>query len=119
MCSKRCRGDRKKSNRIVRGAAMFAGDDLVELEEVRKRSGAVLSDDPMVLSDDRISDDEVPASSSDAAKATRKAARAATKAERRAKREGSLPGVGQKASDLRERRVDLPTKNNQETKVNY
>lgn len=73
----------------------------------------------MVLSDDHISDDEVLASSSDAVKAARKAARAATKAERRAKREGSLPGVSQKACDLCERRVDLPTKNNQETKVNY
>lgn len=90
-CSKRCNGERKKANRVARGAQMAAGD-FSDDDDV-----AVLSDASSSGGDETI----------DEAKAARKAARKAAKAERRAKREGTLPGVGQKPCDVCERKVDL------------
>lgn len=99
-CSKRCNGERKKSNRVARGAAMSAGD----ADFLDTTSGVAVLD----LSDDSISDGETSATGAvDEAKAARKAARKAAKAERRAKREGSVPGAGQKACDMCDRQVDL------------
>ena len=81
-CSKRCNNERKRSNRIARGAADAEGEDAMQCD---------------VSSD---------ASDGAAEKANKKAAKKAAKAERRARREGVSSG-GQKACDLCARSVDL------------
>ena len=87
-CSKRCNTERKKANRIARGAANAEGDD------------AMMSDSS--------SDEPSGGGDVDDAKAARKASKKAAKAARRAKREGTAGSdVGQKACDLCERKVDL------------
>lgn len=92
-CSKRCNGERKKSNRVARGAANAAGDTTED--------GNASSDDENMNGHER--------SPADDAKAARKAGKKAAKAEKRAKREGnpSMAMNGQKSCDLCEQRVDL------------
>ena len=84
-CSKRCNGERKKANRIARGAAAAEGDTEVD--------------------DGGMSDSSVEGAV-DTAKADRKAAKKAAKAERRAKREGDFTG-GQKECAMCSKSVDV------------
>jgi hypothetical protein len=85
-CSKRCNSERKKANRIAKGAA--AAED-AGLSDSSHESG-----------------DESANGTGDDAKANRKAAKKAAKLERRARREGTSMS-GQKACDMCERSVDL------------
>ena len=93
-CSKKCNSERKKANRIAKGASMSAVADVVDIVD----AGAL---------SDASSDSSDAAAAVDDAKAARKAARKAAKAARRAKREGGVEGVGQKACALCEKQVDL------------
>ena len=135
-CSKTCNAERKKANRIARGAAAAAGGDAMDVTDAgmssdsgdeapegrraaRKaakargrgpRMAEVIFDAATEVTDaaGASSDSgEDSVAAVDDAKAARKAARKAAKAEKRAKREGRAPEAGQKACDLCEKRVDL------------
>jgi len=85
-CSKRCNGERKKANRIAKGAAAAEGSPTSDSS----------SDDEAAVDDPK-------------GKAARKASKKLQKAERRAKRTGdtSMGIFGRKACDLCDRSVDL------------
>ena len=91
-CSKKCNGERKKQNRIARGAeraeADASGSDSEDSTGMAAPLQAVA-----------LADNEDP-------KAARKAAKKAAKAQRRARREGEDTG-GQKACDYCNKGVDL------------
>jgi hypothetical protein len=96
-CSKRCNGERKRLNRIAKGAAIAnSGTDASEESGPSSSLATETAATALLLADDVVGD-----------LSPRHQRKKLAKAERRARREGTLPGAGQKACELCAKRVDL------------